>query len=498
MDKILLSFVIDSFLSLFVFYSLYWLFLRNEKTFSFNRYYLITATVLSFIFPFIKIADIFNTSISKALITFSESNLITSSINSENLTAASYSISSQYQEQFHFETYLEILYLIGAAFLLGKFILGIIKLSIILQRNPVQKKTNFTLVYLKDKFSPFSFLRFIFVSEKLKDSDFLLKIINHEIVHIESRHSLDILFIEIASVFQWYNPFVWLVKKSLKETHEFSVDEKVISGGFDSFSYSSFLLNQIVGVRAMNFANCFNQSLIKKRIVMMKKLTSGKFAKAKKLLVFPVAILILAFTIVPPKNLVVSSGTDILSFKNKEGDNVPKGWIKSVANPNAYEVKIDNELKRDGKPTLLIKSLNPTGERDFGNVMQIINAEDYIGKRVKFSGEIKTENVDNFASLWMRVDGERTQAANNNPSLAFDNMANRSPKGTTDWKKYEIVLDVAQNAKEIYFGMMLNRNGKAWFANLNIEEVDNSVPVTNLMRNPYVPSKKPVNLNFSE
>lgn len=180
-------------------------------------------------------------------------------------------------------------------------------------------------------------------------------------------------------------------------------------------------------------------------------------------------------------------------------DVIPKGWFEAGSNPNQYEITIDNQVTYNGKSSIQIKSLDPNTAQDFGNLMQTIQAENYRGKRVKFSGYIKTENVQPVgASLWMRVDRERMNENDKNVSIAFDNMMNRSPIGTTDWQKFEIVLDIYNNAEYISFGMMLIREGTAWFAGLKFEEVDKSVPVTDLKMQENIRTfpTNPVNLEF--
>jgi erythromycin esterase-like protein len=85
------------------------------------------------------------------------------------------------------------------------------------------------------------------------------------------------------------------------------------------------------------------------------------------------------------------------------------------------------------------------------------------GRRVHYSGYIKTEAVTRgFAGLWWRVDGA-------SGALAFDNMQNRGVTGTTDWKKYDIDLPVAADAKNINFGALHTGDGTAWFDGLTVE-----------------------------
>jgi erythromycin esterase-like protein len=106
---------------------------------------------------------------------------------------------------------------------------------------------------------------------------------------------------------------------------------------------------------------------------------------------------------------------------------------------------------------------NVTPPAGFGVATATFPVKEAAGKRIKFSGYIKTENVTGgFAGLWWRVDGA-------SGVLAFDNMQDRGVTGTTDWKRYEIELPVAADAKNINFGAIMPGRGTAWFDGLSIE-----------------------------
>lgn len=77
--------------------------------------------------------------------------------------------------------------------------------------------------------------------------------------------------------------------------------------------------------------------------------------------------------------------------------------------------------------------------------------------------------------MWMRVDGSDP----NNP-LAFDNMYKRNLKGTNDWIRYEIVLDVSDKAEWIVYGALMNGTGQIWISDFSFEVVGNDVPTTNM------------------
>src|SRR5262245_48304146 len=103
---------------------------------------------------------------------------------------------------------------------------------------------------------------------------------------------------------------------------------------------------------------------------------------------------------------------------------------------------------------------------------QGIKADDYHGKRVRLSGYVKGENIAQYSGLWMRMDGAGY-------SLNFDNMSNRPIKGTTDWKKYEVVLDVPEESVRITFGILLMGAGQVWVDDLRLEAVGQDAQTTN-------------------
>jgi len=167
---------------------------------------------------------------------------------------------------------------------------------------------------------------------------------------------------------------------------------------------------------------------------------------------------------------------------------IPTGWFPAGSNPSEYEMGIDNSVFQNGQACAYIKSKSPK-ENQFGTLMQTISAENYLGKRLMLSGYIKSEDVNGWSGMWMRIDGESNQ------QLGFDNMRDRAIKGTTEWKKYEIVLDIPENSTTINYGVLLGGDGEVWFDNFELKEVDKNVPVTSLKKESKLPSQ-PVNLDF--
>ena len=172
---------------------------------------------------------------------------------------------------------------------------------------------------------------------------------------------------------------------------------------------------------------------------------------------------------------------------------VPRGWYLSGSNATDYESGID-QTQYQGRRVVYLKAAPTT--KGFGTLMQDFRADDYAGKRVRLSAMLKTENVANWAGLWMRVD--KSSGASSSPKmLAFDNMQDRPVKGTEDWKNYNVVLDVPNDATGISFGVLLNGSGNVLLSNVKIGTVGSDVPLTSMAVATTQPRPAaPTNLDF--
>lgn len=170
----------------------------------------------------------------------------------------------------------------------------------------------------------------------------------------------------------------------------------------------------------------------------------------------------------------------------------PKGWMLTGSHPHEYEIGLDFEEVHFGKAAGYIEAAKSATMNGFGTMMQTIRGERYKGKRVQFSGFVKSEDVRGWTGLWMRADNENGETA------VFDNMFNRKIVGTIEWAQYSIVLDIPGDCKAISFGILLSGQGKAWIDDLQFIEVDDSIPVTNVQNENEAPPEEPQNLNFEE
>jgi AraC-like DNA-binding protein len=167
-----------------------------------------------------------------------------------------------------------------------------------------------------------------------------------------------------------------------------------------------------------------------------------------------------------------------------------KGWSLSGSHPELYEMKTDDKVFHTGKRAGLLAAKGDVNEQQFATMMQGFQAEAFRGKRLKMSCFLKTEEVFKCGA-WLRVDDA------SGDTVQFDNMDNRSIKGSTEWNHYAIVLDVPDNANSIYFGVLLIGQGKVWADGFRFEEVSEKVPTTNLLVQEHLPLQ-PRNLDFGE
>ena len=164
----------------------------------------------------------------------------------------------------------------------------------------------------------------------------------------------------------------------------------------------------------------------------------------------------------------------LLSKVNAQGVDAIKNsseWHYRGSKADSYEMGSDAGVEKNNQTVYKIKSIQSKTD-GFGTIMKTIQPDSFLGKTVKMTAYVKSENVKSWAGLWMRVD-YYTAAV-----LAFDNMQRRPIKGTKDWTKYEVVLYVPTEATAISYGVLLNETGQIWFKDVAIEIVDDSLEET--------------------
>ncbi len=182
--------------------------------------------------------------------------------------------------------------------------------------------------------SPFSWMGHVVVSRRdLQTSG--TEVLVHELAHCKMRHSWDILLLDILSVVMWFNPAVWLIKGSLKLSHEYAADDMVIKGGFDATNYQLLLIKRAVGNAFYTMSNSLNHSNLKQRITMMKKSKKSVLSTALRAVVVAIvavcSLLLLNSSSARAYAKVVESYKFTQNFSSKQGSlNIDATTINEV------------------------------------------------------------------------------------------------------------------------------------------------------------------------
>ncbi len=277
-------YLLKSSISLSVVWVFYRLILRNLTFYTLNRWVLVGYSLLSFIIPLVRISPL-QTSDTYSI----PMNLIPS------LAQYKLIVVPPPSPGINWWLLLELILCLGAAILLIRTVIRWLSLRTIREKATLISDTEIKIYQVDQQIIPFSFGSAIYINPSLHSESEWEEIILHEYVHIRQRHTLDILLAELLTVLNWYNPFVWLIRYSIRQNLEFIADQKVLETGFDKKEYQYHLL-KVVGQSGYRLANNFNFSSLKKRIVMMNKLKSARLHLLRFLLILPVlAILLLAF-----------------------------------------------------------------------------------------------------------------------------------------------------------------------------------------------------------
>jgi N-acetylmuramoyl-L-alanine amidase len=259
-------------------YAVYFLLLRRQKTFQFNRFFLLSSLVLCVLAPFLEF-EIFKSvpSITEFPIeTFTES--VVDSQYLEEVVFGTIEIVSQTQRSPLFYMYLTI-----TLFLVFRFLKNIVQLYM-LTRSESERYGRLKLIKSKDSEMVSSFFNYLFMNEEhtLDDEDYL-SIIKHETVHCQGLHSLDVILIEVLICVFWFNPFVWFYKKAMVQNHEYIADDQSVFSGIDIEKYSNTIINLGRKECRVPLTSGFNFIQIKNRIIMLHQSKTSVLSRTLKI-----------------------------------------------------------------------------------------------------------------------------------------------------------------------------------------------------------------------
>ncbi|WP_456460078.1 M56 family metallopeptidase [Reichenbachiella sp.] len=343
MDKFI-WYLMESSVLLACLYALYVLILRKETFFSLNRFYLITIVLFSLAIPLLSFdfnpapaAQLPIRQLSEARTIYYDAFADWTYAHQQTTTPTTANQSSWFSELNWTQLALWAMvgvYLIGVIVCLSRTVWTVQWIYGLIRRQGWEAWDDLRIVKVKNPMAPFSFLNYVFIHEEMMDTTEFDHILAHERTHVQQRHSLDLIFVQLLAAFFWFNPVIWQLIKSLKTTHEYIADNKILNEGYSLVEYQTLLLRQLISNNSYGLVHNFNLSFIKKRITMMTNKKSGAMGKVKVAVVLTLSIV---FSLV----MIQCNSTD----DEAEVDNT--GLASSFELPKVQDVGYTKYLGKD-------------------------------------------------------------------------------------------------------------------------------------------------------
>lgn len=351
----------------------YKLLLQKETFFSLNRFVLMACMFMAFILPVIHVPQ--QLSFRKAPIAV-DSGITAYPLqnnSSQNLQQNPQTISNETSPQSQAISFSRVmqwliyLYWFGVIVFALNFLMQAAVLLYKAYSRPVIIDGKFRIVEIAGDKAPCSFGNNIFINPEKYDWETFNQVLLHEKIHIEQKHTLDLLLAEIVLIFQWFNPFAWLWRKELEKNLEYFTDHKLLQrDGVKKESYQVSLLKVAAPHFPLSLTTNYNQSLLKNRIVMMNAKKSNVHTAWKYFFLLPLMVLFVCLFNDPiAKSQSVSAKTntkvhhgdndelktegawfatikkDEINFQFKSGDDM------SSSNGNSFNLSEFKDLPRD-------------------------------------------------------------------------------------------------------------------------------------------------------
>lgn len=354
---------------------LYYQLSLKDKTFHhYNRFYLLSAMLISLLLPLIKVDD-FTIEVSNdvyKLIDQLQNFNTTKNLNNDHI-------------------YLRIIFSalgLVSLYFLGKLLYGIFRIRQL--KNQFQKESfdgiNFYQTNLTD--APFSYFKNLFWKNTIVlNSDIGKQILKHEMVHIEQKHSFDKVFMEIITSVFWFNPFFHIIKKEISLIHEYLADKKAVKQS-DTKAFAQMLLASHFSGTQLPATSPFLSSNLKKRLKMLQK-PKTKFGYARRIFALPVLFSVAFAYMVNAKNKEIKETNIAIqeAVAQIKKDTIAPGKLKiqTPGEPKLFrksdsQKKIADLGKKIEERSKALKSLKPESEEFKKNIDEISSLSEEIGK----------------------------------------------------------------------------------------------------------------------
>lgn len=281
-----------------VFYVFYKLLLERETLYRLSRVILLFTALLSLMLPLCVVT--FHKEIALEANKYTLDNTIGNGMRAVEVYSSGGGTLVDWQ---FWEPVITLLFFAGCLSCIAKTFLGIRKIYTLLANSETITLDNSIRVAVTDSnVAPFSWMNTVVVARDdyeryvSEDRAGWQMVLAHELGHIRGRHSLDVVFMELLTALQWFNPVAWLFKQELRAIHEYEADANVLSQGCDTSLYVQMLMHKAMGINVYALANGISNSLIKKRVKRMFMKKSDKARAFKALYIVPITAISLLAT----------------------------------------------------------------------------------------------------------------------------------------------------------------------------------------------------------
>ncbi|WP_158729915.1 MULTISPECIES: M56 family metallopeptidase [unclassified Flavobacterium] len=385
-----------------LFFVAYHFLLRKETFFTSNRWFLVLGLFTSVVLPLVAFTKIVWVEPSTNTIDWSQIPLTTSS--------------EKDISEINWYLVIGMLYAIGMLLFILKLAFDFYSLHRVLKGKHFKNQADFKYIDTTENIAPFSFFKTIVYNSTLYSKAELENILEHEKVHSEQNHTVDVLISRLFCIVFWFNPFIWLYKKAILQNLEFIADSEATKKITDKKAYQFTLLKITTHENCVAITNHFYQSLIKKRIVMLNKNQSKKWNSWKYAVIVPALVaFVLLFQI------------EVIAQEKKQ---VTK---ENTLNSVHFELEI-----------------NATSTKEELNAQKDLFKEDF-GIQLAF-----TDLIYNSSNEIIQLKAEIK--SNNNERKIY------SVKGTTPIKPFKIFAKT-ENDKKVIFGFKADKQKNSQLSN---------------------------------
>jgi len=363
-SQIVITYILKTILISGIFLAYYWIALRDKKFHYYNRFYLLTASIMSLVIPLLK----FDWFILEKPVIYSSNEIVQFILPLSNVNKSI---------QFDWIDYSLVIAGIVAIILFSILLLNVIKIQLLKRKSDVTQMDGFDFINTNEDDAPFSFLNNLFWKQSISlQEEGGQQIFKHEITHIQQKHTWDRIYSQIITSIFWMNPFNWVIQKELVTIHEFIADESAV-GDSNVEAFAKMLLQTHYGNHFLNPTHQFFYSSIKRRLTMLTKSTNTKYSYLRRVMVFPILI----------------ATVFLVSIKVNASDKIEK-TAKEIQNT------IDLLVSDTTKPKKITPPTPPTPP----NPSQA-KPDHYInGAKIEFKGDIDTAVGDKKTPLYI-IDG---------------------------------------------------------------------------------------------